>query len=496
MDLLPKQMCHRCSYKLEEFHKFYIDCLKTDAALKSQLSWMRKDRDKEKVGVPMVHIENMKIKTEPLDYDVYELEPLVENIEYINSMAFPAGNIHNGHTLTYTAFPRCQCCCDKKDQSKSQRSAAQLRRDYEESKQGRMTDDLRKKSFVSQESSAARIRGPIKRKAEFLDCPRSHQSRIDENVQDRLAVTTDTKNNISSLETRNRSRSRFNETVSENQTASTSTTVRNLRPRKNLNFLSSKKKSVSDKSRLSVTVKPNTLKPKMTITSDFEPMRQIKTEPINEYEKRNLRPRRNVVDYKESRSDRVKRRKVDDAESKLQLKNENASNAMNVTIKKEIPDSEGTVSSSETFKVATSSRNKYRDITPLTPRIKLSNNLRNAVIDYLKLVEQKTLSNIVNNNLTKTKKKNNRFPAANCTPKSLRSQNTHLRNGKVRGNNYAEWSEKKLQTKRLMDVVNNDVKKIRESAMLKLAESIKHYCEKCNVTFLNKEVFNLHACYY
>lgn len=206
MDLLPKQMCHRCSYKLEEFHKFYVDCLKTDATLKSQLSWMRKGDGREKVGVPMVHIENVKIKAEPLDYDVYELEPLVENIDYINSMssvAFPAGGIHDG--LTYAAFSRYRCCCDKKDQSRPRKTTARLCQNYEGPipRCGRIADVSRKRTL----EDTARLK-PFKRnlftQSVFPDCPQNHrvESRVEnavQNTRDRLATDTSTKDDVASL---------------------------------------------------------------------------------------------------------------------------------------------------------------------------------------------------------------------------------------------------------------------------------------------------------
>lgn len=72
MDMLPKQMCHRCSYKLEEFHKFYFQCIKTDNNLKSQLSWMRKEKKVDEIVSPMVHFGNFKIKNEPVDSDCLE----------------------------------------------------------------------------------------------------------------------------------------------------------------------------------------------------------------------------------------------------------------------------------------------------------------------------------------------------------------------------------------------------------------------------------------
>lgn len=99
MDMLPKQICHRCSYKLEEFHKFYIGCLNTDEKLKSQLSWMKKNTspEKDKVGVPMVHIQNVQIKSEPLDIDMDDVrEPCISPIHPV--------------FLKYTSNTCCHIC--------------------------------------------------------------------------------------------------------------------------------------------------------------------------------------------------------------------------------------------------------------------------------------------------------------------------------------------------------------------------------------------------
>ncbi|XP_066597200.1 homeobox-like protein HDP1 [Prorops nasuta] len=119
MDLLPKHMCHRCSYKLEEFYKFYVECLKTDTDLKNQLSWMRKEGGQKSTGVPMVQIENFKLKFEPPDYDIYELDPIEENVNYINSMSSVSSPIKRikrelGEGIGYNAYAHCQCYCNKK----------------------------------------------------------------------------------------------------------------------------------------------------------------------------------------------------------------------------------------------------------------------------------------------------------------------------------------------------------------------------------------------
>lgn len=507
MDLLPKQMCHRCSYKLEEFHKFYVDCLKTDAALKSQLSWMRKGGGREKVGVPMVHIENMKIKAEPLDYDVYELEPLVENIDYINSMnsvAFPTGGIHDG--LTYAAFSRYRCCCDKKDQSRSRRTTARLCQNYEGQipRCGRIADVSRKRTL---EDTTARFK-PFKRnlftQPVFPDCPQNHLPGIEnavENVRDRLATDTSTKDDVASSETRNHSHRRLG-TFPESPAIVRGTIVRNLRPRKNLvNYALDKKRMSSVNPGPSASSKSNVSDAKTTSTSNFESTQQIKVEQTDESEGRNLRPRRNV-DYQEPKmrkvsEHRAKRHKIDEQSSKLYSKNEKTSNTLNFKIKQEALDNLEEMVLSETINAMPRLSSKF---AALSAKVEATTNdsevnLRN---DYLKsqfrdqLAERRSLSSIIKNKLVKTKKMC-RLSAANYSPKCLRSQDAYLRNGKARKNDYIKWSVKRLQARKLMDTINKSAKK---SPMLKLSENIKHYCETCNVSFMNMELFRLHACYY
>lgn len=511
LDLLPKQMCHRCSYKLEEFHKFYVDCLKTDAALKNQLSWMRKDRRKEKIGVPMVHIENVKIKAESLDYDVYELEPLMENMEYINSinsMALPADG------LTYAALSRYRCCCDKKNQSRAKRTMTEFCQNYKRSRCGEIASDSRKRSF---ENTAPRLKSIKKNlfiQAAFPDCPQNRSPCVDaiENARDRLTADANAKD-VSFLETRNHS---YGEAVPRSQTVSRSTIVRNLRPRKNMvNYALNKRRMSIDANPGSSATSISEIS-KSTPASDFNLTRQIKMEQMDKLEGRSLRPRRNIVDYQEPKmrkvSDyRTKRRKVEDVEqsSKLHSKNKNASSlneiALKLKIKQEVLDDlEDTVLTETTSAIPRLPTNSLADLPAKVEALTSDKDIRDNMSDYFKsshsqlrnkfqLAKRKSLSNLMKNRLTKTKKIY-RLPSANYSPKCLRSQDAFLRNGKARKSDYMDWSMKKLQTRKLMDMVNKSAK--TKPAMVKLVENIKHYCETCNISFENNELFKLHRCYY
>ncbi|XP_012522239.2 uncharacterized protein LOC105828458 isoform X2 [Monomorium pharaonis] len=491
-------MCHRCSYKLEEFHKFYVDCLKTDAALKSQLSWMRKGEGKEKIGVPMVHIENMKIKAEPLDYDMYELQPLVENIDYINSMnsvAFPADSIHDG--LTYAALSRCRCCCDKKDQNRSRRTTAgQFCQNYEGQmpRCGRIADVSRNKTL---EDTTAQLK-PFKRnlftQSMFPDCPQNDCLPRVENARDSLPRDTSTKDDVVPAEIRNHSHGKLERFPGSHRAVGINTMVRNLRPRKNLvNYAPDKKKLSSVNPGPLALNKSNVSNTNSTPISNFEPIQKIKAEQT-ESKGRSLRPRKGVVNYQEPKrklsEPLTKRRKMgEQGEQGLHARNESA----NFKIKEETLDNlEDTMLNNATSRLP----RKFAAL-PAKVEAKTGNNdvslrddcLKSQYRNQFQLDERKSLSNIMKNKLAKTRKAY-RLPTGNYSLKYLRSQDTHLRNGKTKN---SDWSLKNLQTRKLIDTINKSAEKL---PMLKLTENIKHYCESCNVSFMTKELFRLHACYY
>lgn len=510
MDLLPKQMCHRCSYKLEEFHKFYVDCLKTDTALKSQLSWMRKGRGREKIGVPMVHIENVKIKAEPLDYDVYELEPLVENIDYINSMSsmtFPPNGIHDG--LTYAAFSRCRCCCDRQDQSRSRRASAELRQDYKRplsKHDGTLADGSRRNTFKNDIRETTRLK-PVRRnvfsQAVFPDCPQNHLPRVIGDAQDRLATTSSFDNEVSLAETRKQSHGKLNE-LPENRATSPSTIVRNLRPRRNLvNYASIRSGILDDTQQPSAKNELDGFDSKARMN-----FRQIK---MDLEARARLRPRKKV-DYQESKKPkesehRTKKRKIDTAKEQSS-RSQHITDIADLKIKQEVLDSVGDTIHDVATSARTRLQSKRAGIANLETKIEPSDiddkvHLQKEMMCCLKLkqsrargkfqlAEKNSLASTLGSKLARRKK--NRFPVENYSPKCLRSQDTHLRNGKMRRNEYVERSaRRRSQTRKAMDAVNKCTKKV--PAMLKLPDGIKRYCETCNVSFMNKELFKLHACY-
>lgn len=113
MDLLPKQMCHRCSYKLEEFYDFYVNCAKTDTELKSQLSWMSKENLEEKIVTPMVKMTPFKIKMEPPDSE--STDPKIFDQFNESSLFFPASFLQHSFepSSPMITCSRCRCLCDR-----------------------------------------------------------------------------------------------------------------------------------------------------------------------------------------------------------------------------------------------------------------------------------------------------------------------------------------------------------------------------------------------
>ncbi|XP_043470655.1 uncharacterized protein DDB_G0287625-like [Leptopilina heterotoma] len=285
MDLLPKQICHRCSYKLEEFHKFYIECLKTDTTLKNQLSWMCKETDskiKKPNGVPMVQIENVKIKCEP-----HEIDPLLKNVGLIE---FPLNGLESDlpECLLYTTFTntsRCQCYCDNK------------------------SDPTTGKEAISKD--CRHINLPKTPDFTYLDDKTSKNSDI-------LWKKQETRNLFTSKELRALSK--------DNIGIDNSSLLRNLRPRKrSVDYVGGKRKNRSSES----LERPQSTEPPTTIIiTDL-----IKNEPIDIVETaRTLRPRKQLKTEVKSRSKSADRCNRNRSKAKAQ------SEIRELKIKREVED--------------------------------------------------------------------------------------------------------------------------------------------------------------
>ncbi|KOC68653.1 hypothetical protein WH47_06445 [Habropoda laboriosa] len=511
MDLLPKHMCHRCSYKLEEFHKFYVDCLKTDADLKSQLSWMQKEDSKERVGVPMVHIENIRIKIEPPDYDAYEINPIVDNVNYMNSVTFPVNGVRSDDIpdgITYTTYARCGCYCDKADQSNQT-----VPTNYENriSDCGRIND-------VREDNT----RG-------MLNCERIEER---SSIQTLGKKTKDLRRSRPNLSNFSRSKGK---SASTNVNVQKCTIVRNLRPRKGSVDYRQTRKKLSTVSALNNGSRSKNEEARMTTTlSTGLEVTQIKVEKLDDFGGRVLRPRKGTVDYigpkrKYSRSSIKKERlhsderssektKVPNIASKLKPSSKRVpkllDNSIKLSIKKEqLSDLEDMVLDESISAVILPEKHVLNDHVDTVPNDHITN-IHNDRVNCSSTYSAQHVGNFSVGNkwkclrsMSKHKLKSrkislNRFETEiNYPPKYLRSQDVYLRSGKIRKLDNANVSAKKLRRslRNLTDrgkMTRNLMKAIRGTVTaIKLLDNIKHYCEECNTHFTNKELFKLHACY-
>ncbi|XP_076653471.1 uncharacterized protein LOC143359422 [Halictus rubicundus] len=495
MDLLPKHMCHWCSYKLEQFYKFFADCLKTDTNLKGQLSWMGKEDPQQRVGTPMVHIENIKI--EPPDYDAFGMTPMVGDVNYISSvksMAFEPDDI------PYAPY-RCRCCCDKMDQSNRAVST-----DYQNtavSRCNRLNNEIDNRTY----SRPVKVK-PLSTLTQETFQERSNPLKPVNKNDNRPKTTTYSLGHIKNI----KSTIVVNEDVQD-------TIVRNLRPRNvPVKYVTTRKKVTSRAQLKAARSKMEPPKPQLEVT-------QLKVERLDDLEGRILRPRKNPIDYigpkrkylkstdKNQRLNGVElnasEHKVRNIASKLKLSSEQVLTAMEDTIN---------------FAVKKEQLSDLEDSTLNESIIALpKNETSNSLADKLDALPDKVENDRVNCSLLDRepsgfsdvdgsrvlKSPNKRVSAIPQPPMCLRSHNVCLRNGKKRVLDQLGVSPSKLRrngcnstdssksnsrnpmkaTRRFIDVKNI-------AASIKLFDNIKHYCDECNTSFVNRELFKLHPCYH
>lgn len=514
MDLLPKHMCHRCSYKLEEFHKFYMDCLKTDAGLKNQLSWMRKEDSKERVGVPMVHIENIKIKVEPPDYDLYD------DNDYISSMSsvtYPVNSVQSNNIpdrITYTSYARCGCYCDKADQSNR---TVPTNYENEISRCSRINATRQDNDGCANVSRA--VQGNLLAHQSLKE--RSSLVKLVDEVKDSRRTTF---SNFSPS---------TDKSSSARKEASKDVIVRNLRPRKgSVDYVGIRKK-LSTCSSLNNENGSTIVEAKLSAPTEFD-VSQIKIEKFD-FEGPVLRPRKGTVDYREpirkysrstnknqrSQSDqhRADKTKVRNIASKLKLPLKKMAKQMKNKAKSDIKTErlsdledlvlDGSVSAamlSLTDEID-ALPNDY-NVSVRDDRVNCDARLNRAqrTTDNFSIANWKPLRNLPKDKFKSGKVGLHRIGGINYSTRYLRSQDVCLRNGKIRKSDSTNVSIKKLRRsfrnfmhrnktsgKALMKAIRGSVTSKMSAAMKVL--DIKHYCDECNTSFANKELFKLHVCY-
>lgn len=497
-----------------------MDCLKTDTGLKNQLSWMQKEDSKERVGVPMVHIENIKIKVEPPDYDMYGINPIVGDVGYINSMSsvtFPMNSVQSddiSERITYTTYARCSCYCDKSDQSnetvstnyENKISRCSRTNEIRQGNDGCANEARMKKNFLSSKTFEGRRSNLVQLVNEVKDTDRCRPTSSSLNLSNDLSESYDA-----------------------NKETSKDMIVRNLRPRRNsINYLENRRK-LSSLSSLKDENRSTIIKSEMPASTEFD-ITQIKVEKLDDSEGRILRPRNGTINYRgpirkyskstnnnqrsQNNKHQANKKKVLNITNELKLPLNKMSKQLKNEIKLKIKEEQSSdlkdLIFDESVSVAMLSLPNQIDSLPddYNVNIKKDNINHNALnhVDNFSITNWKSLRNISNNKLNAKKIKSNRLTRINYSLRYLRSQDVCLRNGKIRKSDSADISIKKLP-KSLKNLMNRNktsnktlMKTIRNGVTAKMSASmkmidIKHYCEECNTSFANKELFKLHACY-
>lgn len=522
MDLLPKHMCHRCSYKLEEFHKFYMDCLKTDADLKSQLSWMQKENPKERIGIPMVHIENMKL--EPPDYEAYDMNPMVDNANYINSMSSVT---FQPNDIPYAAYTECRCCCDKMDQSNQT-----IPTNYENttlSSCNRLNNVETKTDSCVNESQAVK-------KNLLVSKTFQERSNLEMRVNENNKNSRWCRPTSSTFDHMDNVKGKF----TEKEEISRGVIVRNLRPRKGfVDYVGTRKKLAAISTSKSAQSKT------LTLQSQYNAIR-IKLEKSGNFAGHVLRPRNGTINYwnrspqkkyskstKQNQSSQgnkyqASKHKVQNIANKLKLPSKEVpllvENRVSFAIKQEqLSDLDDTVldklhvtlpknrETRITGDLANNTNALPNDllVSDRNDRNYLSNCTQHDV-DFSVTNKLRSLKTTMKNKIKSGKVGVDRTVARSYSPKYLRSQDFFLRNGKVKKFETTNVSTKKFRrnlqnitdtakpiSRNLTEAIGGIISTKKISASIKLIDNdIKHYCEDCNTSFANKELFKLHVCYH
>ncbi|XP_035720141.1 bromodomain-containing protein DDB_G0280777-like isoform X1 [Vespa mandarinia] len=576
MDLLPKLMCHLCSFKLEEFYKFYLNCLKTDAHLKSQLSWMKKkEESKERIGIPMVQIKNVKIKVEPIDYEMYDLDPIVKNVNYIDSMksrTFPMNRSSRicgiREKMSYKTY--CQCWCDKKNQR--ERS---ISNEYKKSCATKKStnDETNVETRTVPDDSLEIIRNDI------LPSPYSKRISIN-NLSERKNEMIGT--NIS----RDNDKIYRNRRIKGEVLKNPLTCI--LRPRKiSVNYVETRKKlhstfkvhngakSSDDIRRTMSSLAEATTSITPTIKIEKEEEIEVVNEEENEdtkeqgekeekkekeeeeeeedeeeeeeemkkitnFEGRALRPRKGTINYNERKRKTFdnlyrplshninlvngKKQKLENVTREWRLANEKTKQKtkfmeknVKVKIKEEIIDDleNMIVDNSEKNKTRKSVKNSSLNIDDISQKIVPKTTESKFIPTTSHLRESRDSLHLSNKleSLPKVLSKSNKIvakckkslPMVSQSLKYLRSHNFYLRSGKIK--KFADVDILPETTRHNAKQVNSrnslkikkDLSNIDDTSFsstnVPSSVNLKHYCERCNISFANKELYKLHTCY-
>ncbi|XP_012253302.2 uncharacterized protein LOC105684495 [Athalia rosae] len=536
MDSLPKKMCHRCSYKLEEFHKFYTDCLKTDKKLKSQLSWMKRKEAEENSRVPMVQIQNIKVKSEPPDDDICELDPIAENVSYIpsmdsmtNSMNTVRNNnielhgINNGNEHLGREFNNCTYYSSSYSK-KNPRNNTLLVNHLKKSPKLNTKKDLQGMNSNSTNKSklGLRMNNTMKDRPKASHMLRESNALGIRNILDntdnevrQTTVKTEKPEDVEMWSSRLRKQS-----TDYNPKTNKSTSIP---------YPASRSRSTHNKKLESAV--PN-VDPAVQETIG----NQIKLEPQKKV-LRILRPRKSVINYLDTKkkdpscpsADTQKRTSNGKLSTKRpkSSKNSNKTSTLSsgqcstrslpssiaVKVKNEIP------SEDETSEFEQENNRQYNGISKRNSRNSLT--LFNCEAEVIARREKKesqsnkvkyTSKSLPKETITMSTSKGvmKRLSDEPRKTKSFRNQDLRLRSGKVL--KYSDpphmilrsLKKRVLQTtatkyvlgKNLPAKIEENVSMEKVPTLLKAPDDIKHYCEKCFTEFSNKNLYKQHVCYY
>ncbi|KAL2742808.1 bromodomain-containing protein -like isoform X1 [Vespula maculifrons] len=582
MDLLPKLMCHLCSFKLEEFYKFYLNCLKTDAHLKSQLSWMKKkEESEERIGTPMVQIKNVKIKVEPIDYEMYDLDPIVKNVDYIDSMksrTFPMNRSSRAcgirEKMSYKTY--CQCCCDKKNQRERSISKEYKRscptekstNDERNVETRTVADDdsletIRNDILPSPYSKRISINSLTEGKNEMIgtDIPGTDDKiyrnrRIKGEVlrNPLTCILRPRKISVNYVETRKKLHSTFKvhngakssddvrRTTSSLAEATTSITPTIKIEKEEEEEMEEMELEVEDEDENVKEEGDGEMEEKEEEAKEEEEEEEEEeeTKKITNFEGRTLRPRKGTIDYNERKRKTLdnlyrplshdinlisgKKQKVENITDewrrleKTKQKTKSMEKNVKVKIKEEIIDDLENilVDNSEKYKTRKSMKNSSLSIDPTPTKILPKTTESKFVPTTSHLRESRDSSHFSDKleSLPKVLSKSNKIvakckkslPMVSQSLKYLRSHNFYLRSGKIKNfpadvDILPEASRRNAkQVKSRNDLkIKKDLSNIDDnsssSTNVPSSVNLKHYCEQCNISFANKELYKLHSCY-
>ena len=444
MDLLPKHMCYTCTFKLDQFHEFYENCLRTDANLKSQLSWMQgRSINRDEMTIPMVHISNIKIKNEPLDYDDGGSTEELYSCGITNFIEKPYAHFRD--PISSSKCSLCGCYCGNRNMLKKTSAKSCTR-----TKHNDLNDTDYDRNSIRRNLFATEIFGDKNTR-----------------IQTEIPVWNITRDMLSHANPKNKAGcivklNRFNDEKSFEDTRKIEMSVRSLRSRKTCitsltNRPKSKQTKVSNqtqnKNKTSSAKKQNI--PDET-QQDFKAV-EIKSEASEEWE-RSLRPRMESINYSETRR---KNSLLMPTEKSINKKQNNSASL-------------------------TEKRGGRRRLEP-DVKVKVE---PMEICEFAKPKVPSATKNLKSTGKKALARQKNIKKDRYTSQLYLRSQRGHLRNGKLKNFDKPNPGHPKSITQRSIEMTKSS-----DSLSEKTTDGRYRDCDSCNSRFASAELYMLHGCY-